>query len=121
MLQKSINMNATSAALKQMDRIGGLDEYLLKTRDLQSQLGDSLRSQIIKRLNFQEKKERATQIRAIRQRYNAASEEEKVKIEAVLREQMLGQRPGSGTEQALDATVPAGASSQNGGAEQQMR
>lgn len=47
-LGRSVSLNVTTAALRNMDRVGGLDEYILRTTPakLASAKGESLRKQI---------------------------------------------------------------------------
>jgi large subunit ribosomal protein L28 len=42
-LERFININVTSAALREIDRYGGVDEYLLNAPKLESETGEKLK------------------------------------------------------------------------------
>lgn len=59
-LQRPIDINVTTHALRQIDRVGGVDNYLLHTPSvkLASETGDRLRKLLQDKAKFNAKKER---------------------------------------------------------------
>ncbi len=56
LLGTSVRLNVTTTALRTMDRVGGLDEYILRTtpKQLASEAGEGLRARLLEKIEEQE-------------------------------------------------------------------
>ncbi len=82
---RQLSLNVTAHALRQIDRVGGLDNYLRGTDNLESVLGQRIKVQLQRKLRATDARERRAEVSAIRTMYEAASPEQKAVIEATLR------------------------------------
>lgn len=89
-MQRTMSLNVTTGALRQIDRVGGFDNYVLNTPDLGSVLGEKIKRQLLSKLKLSETIARKEEVRRIRKLYNEATPEQQSQIEATLRAQLMG-------------------------------